>query len=150
MKLKQVVLVGLPLITTLLTTQVKACDLELDCLAEAIYFESRGEITAGQIAVAQVIMNRVKSNRFPNTIKAVVHQPKQFSYYSDGKPEIMHDIKSQTKAYTIASLVLTGDFIVDTVDLADHYFNDELVDPKWSKKMIYIGRVGKHVFYKAK
>ncbi len=126
------------------------CDTELDCMAQAIYFEARGELTAGQIAVGQVIMNRVRSNRFPNSVKEVVWQPRQFSYTHDGKHERMLNEEAKRKAYTIATLVLTGEFIVDTIDLADHYFNDKLVDPEWSKKMIYIGRVGDHVFYKAK
>lgn len=126
------------------------CITDLDCLAEAIYFESRGEITAGQVAVAQVIMNRVKSNRFPNTIKEVVHQYKQFSYYWDGKPEVYNEPMAHRKAIIIGSLVLTGQYNLDIVDLSDHYFNDKLVDPRWSKKMIYIGRVGNHVYYKAK
>lgn len=133
---------------------------ELKYLAEAIYFEARGELTAGQIAVGQVILNRVKSNRFPNTIEEVVHQRGwskkhrkfvcQFSYYCDGKSDIMFNEESQRKAYIIASLLLTGDFIIDTVDLADHYVNRNLANPKWLESMIYIGEVGSHSFYKAK
>ena len=133
---------------------------ELKYLAEAIYFEARGELTAGQLAVGQVIMNRVKSTRFPNTIEEVVHQRGwskkhgkfvcQFSYYCDGKTDTMYNEESQRKSYTIASLILTGDFIVDIVDLADHYVNRNLAKPKWLESMIYIGEVGYHSFYKAK
>jgi len=125
-------------------------------LAEAIYFEARGEAFAGQVAVAQNIIHRVNSTRFPNSIEKVVHQSKevdgknicQYSYYCDGKPDIMIDLKSKREAFRVASMVIRGE-IPDLIEGADHYFNPELVLPVWASKMTYIIRIGDHSFYRA-
>ncbi len=58
---------------------------EINCLVEAVYFESRDENVGGQLAVAFVVMNRVKDKRWPSSVCGVVHQKNQFSYYWDGK-----------------------------------------------------------------
>ncbi len=60
----------------------------LMCLALNIYFEARSESFASQVAVAQVTLNRIESKKYPNDVCAVVKQPKQFSWYSDGKSEV--------------------------------------------------------------
>ena len=63
---------------------------EVSCLTEAIYYESRGETLMSQLAVGTVIMNRVRIDNYPSTVCNVVHQGCQFSYYCDGKPEVIH------------------------------------------------------------
>ena len=100
---------------------------ELQCLSEAIYFEARGEPLIGQLAVGNVIMNRVSSPRFPNTICKVVHQGRkingqmvrnkcQFSYYCDGKTESLYNEHEYYNVMNAATLVLNGNVIDNMQD----------------------------------
>ena len=96
---------------------------EIKCLAENIYFEARGESTAGKMAVALVTLNRVKDQRFPNTVCGVVKQTKyypsgridlhscQFSWYCDGKSDKPQDKKCWDDALLIAEVMFTYDSI---------------------------------------
>ena len=83
---------------------IAVSDKELWCLATAIYFEARGESYRGQVAVAQVVLNRVKDHRYPDTICGVVFQNQsrrnscQFSFACDGIPETINDSKSWAQA----------------------------------------------------
>jgi len=131
---------------------------ELDCLAEAVYFEARSEPFVAQIAVGNVIYNRVMSNKFPNTFCGVVHQSKrnkqgklikhrcQFSYYCDGKEENMYDYEAYELSKRIAQLVIKG-VIIDSIRGATHY-HANYVKPKWSLEKKYLGEIGLHKFYK--
>lgn len=115
------------------------------CLATAIYFEARGEPMVGQVAVAQVIVNRVYDERFPDTVCDVVKQGEyytwnksipikhrcQFSFWCDGKPEVMRDETAKQWAYNVAESTLQGLFY-DTTSGATHYHADYVV-PDWSK-----------------
>lgn len=149
------------LIATIFSLQIKAEVMSdnLTYLSEAIYFEARGESTAGQLAVAHVIMNRILSPRFPNTVKGVVHSWRwsggkkvcAFSYYCDGKPETYDDYDAYLAAVRVASFVLSGKTI-DLTDGADHYFNPHILNgnPVWSNGMTFMTTIDNHVFYKAK
>ena len=129
---------------------------ELNCLTEAIYFESRGEPLTGQLAVGNVIMNRVNSKRFPNTICSVAHQGKkingkmvrhkcQFSYYCDGKNEEYDD----REAFIVSSRVAMNVIFEPTYEMEEAlYYHSTLVEPSWSFTKEYLGRVGNHEFYK--
>ncbi len=121
---------------------------DVEYMAEAIYFESRDQILAGQIAVGCVIKNRVASHRWPDNVRDVVHDHKQFSYYSDGKPEIFHDAKSHYIATMMAQHVLNTN-ACDMYGNMDHYINHAIADPNatWYKKMKKIMTVGDHAFY---
>ncbi|MEM7547264.1 MAG: cell wall hydrolase [Pseudomonadota bacterium] len=122
------------------------------CLAEAIYFEARGETTRGQFAVAEVIMNRVDSRRYPGTVCGVVLQGTgkkhacQFSYNCDGKSDQVKNRKAFAKAAKIAKALLEGRPRVLTKN-ATHY-HTTAVSPKWSKKLTLTARIGDHIFYK--
>ena len=122
------------------------------CLAEAIYFEARGESTRGQVAVAEVILNRVDSRRYPKTVCGVVKQGTgrknacQFSYTCDGKPDRIHEKGAFKKAAKIASLMLNGRPRVLT-GKATHYHTDK-VNPRWAKKFTVTARIGDHIFYR--
>jgi len=131
---------------------------DLKWLSIAIYFEARSESTAGQIAVAQVVLNRVYSSRFPNTIKGVVTQAKyinglpvlnkcNFSFWCDGKTEVILNDKAWANAIKISRILLTGN-LIDITDGADHY---ELKSnsPWWSKKMLPTAYIDSHIFYKS-
>jgi hypothetical protein len=123
-----------------------------ECLAEAIYFEARGEPVEGQVAVAEVILNRVDSDRYPDTICAVVNQGTgrlhacQFSYTCDGIPEAITEPAAWARAGKIARLLMDGHDRGLTAD-ATHYHAD-YVDPYWAKVYPKTTQVGRHIFYK--
>ena len=129
---------------------------ELYCMTEAIYFEARGEEYAGQVAVGNVIFNRVESSKFPDTVCEVVHQGRkykghmvkhkcQFSYYCDGRPERIRDKDAFLTATKAATAAMTESVVV--LQEAIHYHTVD-VNPEWGKRLEYLGRIGKHEFYK--
>jgi spore germination cell wall hydrolase CwlJ-like protein len=120
-------------------------DSEMECLAGAIYFESKGEPLVGQLAVAEVIINRSQSGRYPRTLCGVVKQPSQFSFVRGGRiPAIPRDSAHWRKAVAIAHIAMQ--------DLADSpapkalSFHATHVSPNWNMKRV--ARVGNHVFYR--
>ena len=125
---------------------------ELECLTEAIYFEARGEPTDGQIAVAEVILNRVDTKNYPDTICDVVNQGTgrlhacQFSYTCDGLPEAVTEPWAWDRAARIASRLMAGAPRVLTKQ-ATHYHAD-YVDPYWAKVYPRVAKVGQHLFYR--
>jgi spore germination cell wall hydrolase CwlJ-like protein len=113
------------------------------CLAVAIYFEARGEEPVHQIKVAEVIMNRVESDKYPNTICEVVKQHKQFSFLN-GAPELIIDKKSEawdTAVHLSNIAIKDGGKQTD----ACHYAHRD-VNNFWTKKMEGL-QAGNHVFY---
>ena len=130
---------------------------DLFCMAEAIYFESRGESKIGQLAVGITIKNRFQSERYPDNICAVVRQGRylygspvkhqcQFSYFCDGKPEKITDWKAWEKAISMAQIVLTARLEILGLENVTHYHSVK-VQPDWSKKLQYKTTVGGHLFY---
>lgn len=120
----------------------------ITCLVAALYHEARGEPVDGQIAVAQVILNRVASPRYPDTICEVVYQPHQFSWAR--QPNLpMTDTAAISLATTIAEGVLHHKFD-DFAQGATHYYNPEKASPFWadSPKFELIGQIGRHTFLK--
>ena len=123
------------------------------CLAEAIYFEGRSESRIGQLAIANVILERVKQREFPDTICDVVHEWKgyphkhecSFSYYCDGKKEIMYEKAAFIIAMDGATLALEG-ALVEDIWGATHY-HTRYIEPYWASEMFYIGSIGNHIFY---
>jgi hypothetical protein len=122
------------------------------CLAEAIYFEARGETTRGQFAVAEVIMNRVDSKRYPNSVCGVVTQGAgklngcQFSYNCDGRADSVKNRKAFAKAAKVAKAILDGRPRVLT-SRATHY-HTTAVNPRWAKRLTETARIGDHIFYR--
>jgi len=133
----------------------KVADKELWCLATAIYFEARGEAYRGQVAVAQVVMNRVKHKLYPKTICGVVFQNQQkrnacqFSFACDGQPETVRDRKAWAQAEEIASQVVTGELYLAEVANSTHY-HATYVYPHWAPRMKKVTKIGLHVFYRFK
>lgn len=125
------------------------------CLAEAIYFEARSEPWAGQVAVAQVVLNRVKNPTYPNSICGVVYQNKrwrnrcQFSFACDGKRDRIRDKSSYRKAQTIAREVIAGKHWLDKVGDSTHY-HATYVRPRWAPRMTRKGKIGQHIFFRTK
>jgi len=127
---------------------------EIACIAMAIYFEARSEPLDGQVAVANTIMNRVESSKFPDTPCAVVQQGRtwnghilrnqcHFSYYCDGKPEVIVD----QGAYTLAlSIAVNWANLVDITSGATYYHRDD-VHPYWIESLNISRKIGRHIFY---
>lgn len=127
---------------------------EWHCLAQAIYFEARGENLLGQVAVAEVILNRVDSESYPDTVCGVVRQGEdkrnacQFSYICDGKKEKIANRDAFEGVGKIAWVMMQGKPRVLTGE-ATHYHNTT-VNPRWAKRLVRTARIGDHVFYRRK
>lgn len=123
-----------------------------ECLAEALYFEARGESIAGQFAVAEVILNRVSDTRYPDSVCGVINQGTgrkfrcQFTYTCDGRPEKIGEPVAWARVGKIAKLVLDGEKLGLTSG-ATHYHTVN-VAPKWSKTFVHTGQIGVHHFYR--
>ena len=124
----------------------------LQCLSEALYFEARGETVKGQFAVAEVILNRVKSERFPDTVCGVIHQGTgrkyacQFTYTCDGKAETIAEPKSFERVQKVAQATLNRR-IAPLTDGATHY-HTTAVRPNWARVYTKTARIGVHIFYR--
>ncbi|PTW62206.1 cell wall hydrolase [Breoghania corrubedonensis] len=125
---------------------------EQRCLAEAIYFEARGEPESGQAAVAQVVLNRVKNPAYPATICKVVYQNRtqrnscQFSFACDGLPERIVSKESWEVAQRLAREIVAGKHWSEKIGASTHY-HATYVRPRWARKMKRLGKIGRHVFY---
>jgi N-acetylmuramoyl-L-alanine amidase len=121
-------------------------DRSLACLAEAVYYEARGEPTQGRAAVAYVVLNRAKSGEFPETPCAVVAEGCQFSYRCDGRPESLAVRADRDAAFTTANAVLTG-AVADPTNGA-LFFHASRIRPGWFESRTRVGEIGNHVFYR--
>ena len=125
------------------------------CLAEAIYFEARGETEKGQYAVAQVVMNRTRTGYYPATVCGVVYENKwkrnrcQFSFACDGKPDRIRDQTSWETARRIADDVLINGAYLPDIGTSTHY-HATYVRPRWVRDMTDKHRVGTHLFYRVR
>ncbi len=123
---------------------------ELEFLAKAVYFEARGEPLDGQRAVAEVILNRVDSPRFPSTVCAVVTQGSsrgcQFSYHCSGRSQAIREQAAYTRAMRVASSALAGH--PRTLTEGATYFHTRAVRPSWSKRFVRTAQIGHHIFYR--
>ena len=135
------------------------------CLALNTYHEAKNQSLVGQVATAQVVMNRVADDRYPNTICEVVkqgpHRPSwenpekeypirhrcQFSWYCDGKPDVPKNEKAWRKAQDVAFLVLYNKINLDVTEGATHY-HATYVRPAWAKTKTRTTRIEKHIFYR--
>lgn len=127
-------------------------DAQWRCLSEALYFEARGESVKGQFAVAEVILNRVESSRFPGTLCGVINQGTgkkyqcQFTYTCDGNKEVIREPKAYERVSKVARAVLDG-AAPDLTNGATHY-HTTAVRPKWSRVYTKTANIGVHIFYR--
>ncbi|MET3665398.1 spore germination cell wall hydrolase CwlJ-like protein [Caulobacter sp. 1776] len=125
---------------------------ELECLADAVYYEARGETPSGQAAVAQVVMNRVRHPAFPKSICGVVFQGAyhrtgcQFSFACDGSMRRARDIGAWARARKVAARALAGTMSSE-VGSATH-FHTINVSPGWGPRLLRVAQVGMHIFYR--
>lgn len=135
---------GLPALVEMVAADGAASlpsDKELDCLATAVWFESRGEAMEGQLAVAQAVMNRVKSGRWGGGVCSVIRAPRQFSFTPE---RVRRDTATFTTAMAVARVAMLGLWH----DLAEgaHSFHVARLNPGW--RLTRVARIGNHIFYR--
>ena len=137
------------------------------CLALNVYHEARSDNLAGQFAVSDVVLNRVRDSRWPDTVCGVIRDAVfskwwkqehnklvpvrhkcQFSWFCDGKADNPTDADSWRRAQTVAFQILHRDMMRGITEGATHY-HATYVDPSWNKRYRTIGRIGAHIFYRA-
>jgi spore germination cell wall hydrolase CwlJ-like protein len=123
------------------------------CLTEALYFEARGEPIKGIFAVAEVILNRVDSASYPDSVCGVIYQGTgkkyqcQFTYSCDGKKEVIHEPRAYEKVGKIAKLMLDDRAPGNLTAGATHY-HTKAVNPRWARVFPRTTTIGVHHFYK--
>ena len=128
---------------------------DLQCLAENIYFEARGEPIEGQYAVAEVTLNRTRAEHFPHTVCAVVHQMR----WDPGRHRIVADFSwtelgglspqdgpAWKRAMTVANAVY--DDVHDPIAPGALFYHSTKVRPGWARTRTAIATIGNHIFYR--
>jgi spore germination cell wall hydrolase CwlJ-like protein len=119
---------------------------ERSCLAQAIYYEARGESERGQQAVAEVILHRARGGTHPRSICAVVYEPHQFSFVDDGSTQRKVDADAWKAADRLAWTIIRGELVTSFTRNAMFYHNTD-VQPGWTAKMVRTTQIGRHIFY---
>lgn len=144
------------LLANMITGRWEVITTALMCLALTIYHEARGEPLSGQIAVAQVVVNRVRDPEYPKDICSVVHQGPvdkrgnplrdkcQFRWYCDGKSDKAYDRKALRRALAIATLVMRG-AVKDKARGATHFHTQR---PSPERSLTFIAKIGEHILYR--
>lgn len=133
--------------------QPEALASEQRCLAEAVYFEARSESEAGQAAVAQVVLNRVKSGLYPPSVCGVVYQNRhrfracQFTFACEGRSLAIREPAAWEVAERVARRVLEGETYLPAIGHSTHY-HAEYVAPRWSRRLNRTDQIGRHIFYR--
>lgn len=131
--------------------EVEACDVK-NKMTEAIYFEARGEDFHGKLAVATVIMERLYSGKWGESVCEVVNSPHQFSYFWDGKAEVMDDPKALKESEEVASCVVSNNCSHAALQGVWYYYACKgrwgIKPPYWTKHYTYVATVGNHCYYK--
>lgn len=123
-----------------------------NCLAEAVYYEARGETLSGQMAVAEVVLNRVRHRAYPDTICGVVYQGSeratgcQFSFACDGSAERAPRGRAWRQSQLVAKHAMLG-FAPQVTRSATH-FHTASVNPVWSSSLVQTRQIGYHIFYR--
>ena len=132
----------------------------ITCLAVAIYFEARSEPIAGQLAVAQVVLNRVANERYPDTVCDVITEGPtypsghpirdkcQFSFWCDGKPEDIHDYEAWQTALRVATIATETTALPIDISEGAMFYHATSVSPSWRHTMQMTARIGQHIFYR--
>jgi N-acetylmuramoyl-L-alanine amidase len=147
-----------PLLLSLLLASSLLADKQIECLALNIYYEARSSNLADQAAVADVVLNRVESSKYPDTVCKVVKQARlwkgnpvrdkcQFSWYCDGKSDTPTDLDAWLNAQYIAYQMLNNGRFRGISENATHY-HAHYVKPYWTKSFTLVGTIGAHKFYR--
>ena len=122
-------------------------DREMECLANAVYFEARSEPIEGQLAVAEVVLNRAASGRYPTDLCAVITQKAQFSFIRRGGrfPHADRGSEAWKKAVAIASIARQK--LAGSLPSSCLWYHATYVSPKWGKRLTRQTQIGLHIFY---
>jgi spore germination cell wall hydrolase CwlJ-like protein len=132
------------LATTLASSQT--ADATHECLAVAVYFEARGESLDGQLAVAEVVLNRAASGQYPRDVCKVVKQPAQFSFVRNGQfPAADRASAAWKKAVAIAKVA--QDKLATKLSHNVLWYHADYVAPAWGKRLTRQAKIGTHIFY---
>lgn len=129
-------------------------DEQWQCLSEALYFEARGETVKGQFAVAEVIMNRVKSSRFPGTLCGVINQGTgrkyqcQFTYTCDGYKDVIREHQAFERVSKVARAIIDGAKGSGNLTEGATHYHTTAVRPAWARIYKKTARIGVHLFYR--
>jgi hypothetical protein len=124
----------------------QAADREQECLANAVYFEARSEPIEGQLAVAEVVLNRSASGRYPTDLCAVITQKAQFSFIRRGRfPHADRGSEAWKKAVAIASIARQK--LAGSLPSSCLWYHATYVSPKWGKRLTRQTQIGLHIFY---
>lgn len=137
--------------------RLQHADAERDCLAQAIYHEARGESEAGQLAVANVIVNRARSGKFPSTLCGVIYQNAdkgyhrcQFTFACDGRADAPGERRAWARSADLAQSVYAEFALGDEVGAVPGsalYYHTTNVNPSWSNTYNAVAQIGSHIFY---
>ncbi|MGR3433618.1 MAG: cell wall hydrolase [Shimia sp.] len=125
---------------------------EWRCLAEALYFEARGETVKGQFAVAEVILNRRDAGKYPDTICDVINQGTgrkyacQFTYTCDGLPETIGEPRAFERVGKVARLAMAAS--TRPLTKGAMYYHTQSVNPRWARVFRHTATIGYHRFYR--
>lgn len=140
-----------------LEKRVQQASAERDCLTQAIYHEARGESEAGQLAVANVIVNRARSGKFPSTLCGVIYQNAdkgyhrcQFTFACDGRTDAPGERRAWARSAALAQAVYAEFAVGDDVGAVPGsalYYHTTAVSPSWSNTYNAVAAIGSHIFY---
>ncbi len=125
------------------------CESDKDCtiLAEAAYYEARGESDIGVVSVLHTILNRVEHKAWPDSVQGVVYKPKHFSYTHDGSMNHGMNNKRQVARMNVLAYDVLHGLVESPVGGSTHYHTTK-VNPYWVSDVSYVANVGNHKFYK--
>ena len=135
---------GLPALVKMVAADpaaAAATGAELDCLATAVWFESRGEALEGQLAVAQAVVNRARSGRWGKGICGVINAPHQFNFIA---ARVQRSTATFTTALAVARIAAAG--LWHDVAEGAHSFHAARLNPRW--RLTRVATIGNHVFYR--
>jgi len=120
---------------------------EQDCLANAIYFEARGEPLQGQLAVAEVVINRAASGRYPTTLCGVVVQPAQFSFVRRGRIPAADRASDAWRRAVAVARIAEARLLPRVLPSSCLWYHANYVSPGWGRRLSRSARIGLHIFY---
>ncbi|KKB86827.1 hypothetical protein VW29_00310 [Devosia limi DSM 17137] len=139
------------------TKRVEQANTERGCLAQAIYHEARGESEAGQMAVANVIVNRALSDKYPETLCGVIYQNAdkgryrcQFTFACDGRADVPGERRAWARSTALAEAVYAQYATGQKLDMLPRtalFYHTTNVSPSWSNIYNQVAQIGSHIFY---
>ena len=133
--------------TIIIGTTIMITAAALTCLALNVYHEARSEPINGQLAVAEVTLNRVASSRYPDTVCDVVWDDKQFSWTHDGKSDKPKEPRAWEQSQAIAHIALEGLLREPVLPSTVLHYHADWVTPYWARGQQPVAKIGSHIFY---